>query len=49
MLNIVFMGTPDFAKESLEMLYNKKYNILGVFTAPDKPQRKRVEINANSS
>ena len=37
MLNIVFMGTPDFAKESLEMIYNAKYNILGVVTNPDRP------------
>ena len=32
MLNIVFMGTPDFAKESLKQVYEKGYNILGVVT-----------------
>ena len=26
MLNIVFMGTPDFAKESLKQVYEKGYN-----------------------
>ena len=38
MLNILFMGTPDFAKESLEAVYNAGYNILGVVTNPDKPK-----------
>lgn len=38
MLNIVFMGTPDFAKESLESIYNNGHNILAVITNPDKPK-----------
>lgn len=38
MLNILFMGTPDFAKESLEAIYSAGYNILGVVTNPDKPK-----------
>jgi methionyl-tRNA formyltransferase len=36
-LRIVFMGTPDFAVESLKALVNGGYNIVGVITAPDKP------------
>ena len=36
-LSIVFMGTPDFAVESLKLLIENKYNIVGVITAPDKP------------
>lgn len=36
-LRIVFMGTPDFAVESLKILVENKYNIVGVITAPDKP------------
>lgn len=36
-LRIVFLGTPDFAVESLRRLYNEKYNIVGVVTMPDKP------------
>lgn len=43
-MNIVFMGTPDFAKESLETLYNNGHNIMLVVTNPDKPRRKRNEI-----
>ncbi len=37
-MKIVFMGTPDFAKESLEAIYNSKNEILAVITNPDKPQ-----------
>lgn len=36
-LKIVFLGTPDFAVESLERLYSNGYNIVGVVTMPDKP------------
>ncbi len=42
-MNIVFMGTPDFAAVSLKKLAASEHNILGVFTQPDKPVgRKRV-------
>ena len=36
-LKIVFMGTPDFAAESLRTLVEGGYNIVGVITMPDKP------------
>jgi methionyl-tRNA formyltransferase len=36
-LKIVFMGTPDFAVESLRVLVENDYNIVGVITMPDKP------------
>ncbi len=36
-LKIVFLGTPDFAVESLDRLYKGGYNIVGVVTMPDKP------------
>lgn len=36
-LRIVFMGTPDFAVATLDMLVQKGYQIVGVITAPDKP------------
>ncbi len=36
-LRIVFMGTPDFAVESLKALLHGGYNVVGVVTAPDKP------------
>lgn len=36
-MNILFMGTPDFAVASLRSLIEKGHNICGVFTQPDKP------------
>lgn len=36
-LRIVYMGTPDFAVESLRTLVEGGYNIVGVITMPDKP------------
>ena len=47
MLNILFMGTPDFAKESLEAVYNAGYNILGVVTNPDKPKGRGMKMIAS--
>ena len=34
---IIFMGTPDFAVESLKILIEHNYNVVGVVTNPDKP------------
>ena len=36
-LRIVFMGTPEFAVESLKALVEGGYNVVGVVTAVDKP------------
>lgn len=36
-LRIVFMGTPEFAVPSLQILLEAGYSIVGVVTAPDKP------------
>ena len=36
-IRIIFMGTPDFAVESLKSLVENGYNVVGVITAPDKP------------
>ena len=35
-IRIVFMGTPDFAVESLRILVENGYNVVGVITMPDK-------------
>jgi methionyl-tRNA formyltransferase len=37
-LRIIFMGTPEFAVASLEVLAENKLNVVAVITAPDKPQ-----------
>jgi methionyl-tRNA formyltransferase len=36
-MRIVFMGTPDFAVESLKILVENNYDVVGVVTMPDKP------------
>ena len=36
-LKIVFMGTPEFAVETLKALVENHYNVVAVVTQPDKP------------
>ncbi len=47
MLKILFMGTPDFALESLKSLYEAKYNIVGVVTNPDRPKGRGMKMIAS--
>ena len=47
MLNIIFMGTPDFAKESLEAIYNEGHNIIAVITNPDRPKGRGMKMIAS--
>ena len=37
MLNIVYMGTPDFAVPALESIISEGHNVQAVFAQPDKP------------
>ena len=46
MLNILFMGTPDFAEESLKVLNESKQNILAVVTNEDKPKGRGMKLQA---
>lgn len=43
-MRIVFMGTPDFAAASLQKLIDEKFDIAGVFTQPDKPKGRGMEL-----
>ena len=45
-MRIVFMGTPEFAAESLDRLTQTKHEIVGVFTQPDKPQGRGYKLVA---
>ena len=36
-MRIVFMGTPDFAETALGALLDGGFDVVGVFTQPDKP------------
>ncbi len=47
-LRIVYMGTPDFAVETLDRLVTGGYNVVGVVTMPDKPVgRHQTELSAS--
>lgn len=46
-MKILFMGTPDFAKESLENLYDEGYEIIGVVTNMDKPKGRGMKTIAS--
>ena len=43
-MRIVFMGTPDFAAASLKKLIDEHYDVVGVFTQPDKPRGRGMEV-----
>ena len=43
-MKILFMGTPDFAKESLEELIKNEFEICGVVTQVDKPKGRGMKL-----
>lgn len=45
-MRILFMGTPDFARESLKCLYEANYDIIGVVTNIDKPKGRGMKMIA---
>lgn len=42
------MGTPDFAVETLKIIIEHKYNVVGVITAPDKPAGRGRKLRASA-
>lgn len=44
-MRIVFMGTPDFAAASLQKLIDEGFDVVGVFTQPDKPKGRGMELS----
>lgn len=44
-LKVVFFGTPDFAKASLEAIHNSNHEIVGVVTVADKASGRGQKIN----
>ncbi len=44
MLRVVFMGTPDFAEESLKAVYEAGYKIEAVVTNVDKPKGRGMKL-----
>ena len=43
-MNIIFMGTPDFAVKALRAIYNSNHKILAVVTQTDKPVGRKAII-----
>ncbi|MCH5349164.1 MAG: methionyl-tRNA formyltransferase [Oscillospiraceae bacterium] len=43
-MNIVFMGTPDFAVPCLDALIKSGENVMAVFTQPDKPKGRGYKL-----
>lgn len=43
-MKIVFMGTPDFARDSLDAIYNAGHKIEAVVTVPDKPKGRGMKL-----
>lgn len=48
-LRIVYMGTPEFAVESLRALVEGGYNVVGVVTMPDKPMGRHGSVLQSSA
>lgn len=44
-MRIVFMGTPDFAEASLKKLLDEHFDVVGVFTQPDKPRGRGMALS----
>lgn len=43
-MNIIFMGTPEFAVPSLEILIQNGFNVVAVITAPDNPRGRGQKV-----
>lgn len=44
-MRVVFMGTPDFAAASLKRILQDGFEVVGVFTQPDKPKGRGMELS----
>jgi len=47
-LNIVFMGTPEFAVQSLDAIVNSNHNVVGVITSVDKPAGRGKKLKSSA-
>ncbi|HRH64572.1 MAG TPA: methionyl-tRNA formyltransferase, partial [Bacteroidia bacterium] len=47
-LRIIFMGTPEFAVPSLELLLANGYRVVAVITAPDKPAGRGLQMQQSA-
>ena len=47
-LNIVFAGTPDFAAKHLSALIESEFNVVAVYTQPDRPAGRGKKLTASA-
>ena len=47
-IKVVFMGTPEFAKESLKCLVESGYNVVACLTNPDKPAGRGMKLKPSA-
>ena len=47
-LNIVFAGTPDFAAQHLRVLLESEFNVIAVYTQPDRPAGRGKKLTASA-
>lgn len=47
-MRIIFMGTPEFAVASLDILVQNNYEIVGVVTVPDKPAGRGQQLQQSA-
>lgn len=43
-MRIIYMGTPDFAVDTLKELIGSRHEVTAVFTQPDKPQGRKQQL-----
>lgn len=43
-MRVVFMGTPDFAVQTLKKLVEDKWNVVAAYTQPDKPKNRGMKL-----
>ena len=46
-LRIIYMGTPEFAVPSLQILVENGFNVVAVITAPDKPKGRGQKLSTS--
>ena len=46
-MRIIFMGTPDFAQESLKSIYEAGFEVVAAVTNPDKPKGRGMQMIAS--
>ncbi len=47
-LNIVFMGTPEFAVATLDALVKSRHKVIAVVTTPDKPANRGLKLQTSA-